>query len=57
MVQNDHSLFGILKMANIFPAITFFICVNALIFTIIDKKFNLQIQNKLVDQRKEFEYN
>jgi len=55
MVQNDHSLFGILKTANIFPKITFFISVNILLFNIIKKKFNLEVHNRLIDQGKEFE--
>lgn len=53
-VQTEHSLFGIRMTASIYPAITFFIGVIALMTYGIDKKLNLQIQDELAERRKNF---
>jgi len=53
-VQTDQALLGIRMTASIFPAITFFIGVLALMFYSISKKLNLQIQDELADRRKAF---
>jgi beta-glucosidase len=54
VIQSEHALFGIRMTASIFPAITFFVGVGALIFYGIDKTMNLQIQHELEDRRKGF---
>jgi Na+/melibiose symporter-like transporter len=54
VVQTDHALLGIRMTASIFPAITFFIGVVALLFYGINKKLNLQIQDELAERRKNF---
>jgi GPH family glycoside/pentoside/hexuronide:cation symporter len=53
-VQTDHALLGIRMTASVFPAITFFIGVLALITYGIDKKMNLTIQDELAERRKSF---
>ena len=53
-IQTEHALFGIRMTASIYPAITFFIGVIALISYSIDKKLNLQIQDELAERRKSF---
>jgi Na+/melibiose symporter-like transporter len=55
-VQTEHALFGIRMTASIFPAITFFIGVIALLTYGITKKLNLQIQNELAERRKSFKF-
>jgi Na+/melibiose symporter-like transporter len=53
-VQTDHALFGIRMTASIFPAITFFVGVAALLFYGISKELNLRIQDELAERRKQF---
>jgi GPH family glycoside/pentoside/hexuronide:cation symporter len=55
-VQTVHALFGIRMAASIYPALTFFAGVVAILFYSISKKLNLQIQDELVERRKSFEY-
>ncbi len=55
-VQTAHSLFGIRMAASIYPALTFFAGVVAIMFYRINKKMNLQIQDELAERRKSFEY-
>ncbi len=55
-VQTAHALFGIRMAASIYPALTFFIGVVAILFYGIDKKLNIQIQNELTERHKAFEY-
>jgi len=55
-VQTEHALLGIRMTASIYPAITFFLGVGALMFYGIDKKLNLQIQYELAERRKSFDY-
>lgn len=55
-VQSGHALFGIRMAASIYPALTFFIGVAAILFYGIDKKLNIQIQNELAERHKNFEY-
>jgi glycoside/pentoside/hexuronide:cation symporter, GPH family len=54
--QPESALTGIRMSASIYPAITFFIGVVALSFYNIGKKLNLQIQDELVERRKNFKY-
>jgi GPH family glycoside/pentoside/hexuronide:cation symporter len=56
VAQSEQALFGIRMTASIFPAITFFIGVIALMFYSISKKLNVQIQDELAERRKAFEY-
>jgi len=53
-LQSDHSLMGIRMTASIYPSITFFIGVIALLTYGISKKLNLQIQDELAERRKAF---
>ena len=55
-VQTVHALFGIRMAASIYPALTFFAGVVAILFYGINKKLNLQIQDELAERRKGFEY-
>jgi Na+/melibiose symporter-like transporter len=54
VVQSEHALSGIRMTASIYPAITFSVGVIALSFYGISKKLNLQIQDELVERRKNF---
>ncbi|MGD0339134.1 MAG: MFS transporter [Bacteroidota bacterium] len=54
VAQAENALFGIRMTASIYPCITFFIGVVALLFYGIDKKLNLQIQDELAERRKQF---
>lgn len=56
-VQSDHALLGIRMTASVFPAITFFIGVGALMFYGISKQLNLRIQDELIERRKGFSAN
>jgi GPH family glycoside/pentoside/hexuronide:cation symporter len=56
-VQSEHALLGIRMTASIFPAVTFFVGVVALMFYGISKNLNLQIQNELAERRKDFKSN
>jgi Na+/melibiose symporter-like transporter len=53
-IQSGLALTGIRMTASVYPAVTFFIGVVALMFYGIDKKLNLQIQNELAERRKSF---
>lgn len=53
-IQSDHALFGIRMTASIFPAITFFVGVAALLFYGISRELNLRIQDELAERRKQF---
>ncbi len=55
-VQSIHALFGIRMAASVYPAMTFFAGVVAILFYGIGKKLNLQIQDELAERRKNFEY-
>jgi glycoside/pentoside/hexuronide:cation symporter, GPH family len=55
-IQNDNALLGIRMTASIYPAITFFIGVIALSYYNINKKMNIQIQDELIERRKNFKY-
>jgi len=55
-VQSAHALFGIRMASSIYPALTFFAGVVAILFYSISKKLNLQIQDELAERRKNFEY-
>jgi Na+/melibiose symporter-like transporter len=55
-VQTAHAIFGIRMAASIYPALTFFAGVIAIMFYGISKKLNLQIQDELAERRKSFEY-
>ena len=54
-VQTVHALFGIRMAASIYPALTFFAGVIAILFYSISKKLNLQIQDELAERRKSFQ--
>jgi Na+/melibiose symporter-like transporter len=54
VVQSDGALLGIRLTGSVYPAITFFIGVIALLFYGITKKLNLQIQDELAERRKDF---
>lgn len=53
-VQSDGALLGIRLTGSVYPAITFFIGVLALLFYGITKKLNLQIQDELAERRNSF---
>ncbi|HUI29378.1 MAG TPA: MFS transporter [Candidatus Acidoferrales bacterium] len=53
-VQTAHALFGIRMASSIYPALTFFAGVVAILFYGISKKLNLQIQDELAERRKSF---
>jgi Na+/melibiose symporter-like transporter len=53
-VQTEHALMGVRMTASIYPAITFFIALVALMSYGIDKKLNLRIQDELTERRKAF---
>ncbi len=53
-IQTDHALLGIRMTASVFPAITFFVGVVALLFYSISKQLNLRIQDELIERRKGF---
>jgi glycoside/pentoside/hexuronide:cation symporter, GPH family len=55
MVQTEHALFGIRMASSIYPALTFFAGVVAILFYNISKKLNLQIQDELAERRKAFQ--
>lgn len=55
-VQTARAIFGIRMAASIYPALTFFAGVVAIMFYSINKKLNLQIQDELAERRKSFEY-
>jgi Na+/melibiose symporter-like transporter len=54
--QTAHALFGIRMASSIYPALTFFAGVVAIMFYSISKKLNLQIQDELAERRKGFKY-
>jgi Na+/melibiose symporter-like transporter len=53
-VQTEHALFGIRMTGSIFPAVTFFLGVIALLFYGINRELNLRIQDELIERRKSF---
>ncbi|MBN1765310.1 MAG: MFS transporter [Sedimentisphaerales bacterium] len=53
--QTDRALFGIRLMISVIPAIPFFIGVAVLFFYKIDKKMELQMQDDLIERRKQYE--
>jgi len=55
-VQSAHAILGIRMASSIFPALTFFVGVVAILFYSISKKLSLQIQDELAERRKSFEY-
>jgi GPH family glycoside/pentoside/hexuronide:cation symporter len=56
VVQTERALFGIRMASSIYPALTFFAGVVAILFYGVSKKLNLQIQDELAERRKNFEY-
>ncbi|HEY9167550.1 MAG TPA: MFS transporter [Candidatus Kryptonia bacterium] len=56
VAQTAHALFGIRMAASIYPALTFFAGVIAILFYGISKKLNLQIQDELAERRKSFDF-
>ncbi len=54
--QTSHAIFGIRMASSIYPALTFFAGVVAILFYGISKKLSLQIQDELAERRKSFEY-
>jgi GPH family glycoside/pentoside/hexuronide:cation symporter len=54
VVQTEHALLGIRMTASIYPAVTFLIGVVALAFYGISRTLNLEIQNELMERRKNF---
>lgn len=55
-VRTPHAIFGIQMASSIYPALTFFAGFVAILFYGISKTLNLQIQDKLEERRKGFEY-
>ncbi len=55
-VQTAHAILGIRMASSIYPALTFFAGVVAILFYGISKKLNLQIQDELAERRRNFEY-
>jgi GPH family glycoside/pentoside/hexuronide:cation symporter len=54
--QTATALTGIRMMMSIFPAIPFFIGVAILFFYKIDKHIELQMQDELIERRKQYKY-
>ncbi len=54
VAQSPHAILGIRLTASIYPAITFAIGVVALMFYSISKSLNIQIQDELVERRRNF---
>jgi Na+/melibiose symporter-like transporter len=54
--QTEFALSGIRMMMSVFPAIPFFIGVAILFFYKINKHTELQMQDELIERRKQYKY-